>query len=81
MREVKNWRVEYSHDDGRSGTVEIITKVDESPAFHYGNGKCGVLVDNGNRESYDLRYCREEDLHRAMLDDYFGKGLVKVTEL
>lgn len=81
MEEIKKWEVEYSHDDGRSGTVEITTKVGESGAFQYGNGKCGALIDGKHREGYDLRYCREKDLHRAMLEDYFGKGLVKATEI
>lgn len=81
MTEVKRWLVEFSHDDGRSGTVEITTKVGESEAFHYGNGKRGALIDGKNREGYDLRYCMENDLHRAMLEDYFGKGLVKATEI
>ena len=80
-KEIKKWRVEFSHNDGREGTVEITTEVMESAAFQYGNGMCGVLKDGKHREGYDLRYCTEKDLHKAMLEDYFGEGLVKATEV
>lgn len=82
-REVKKWKVEYSHDDGRSGVVEATTQVGKSGAFEYGNQKAGTLkVDgDGYAQYYDLRYSTEKDLHKAMLKNYFGNGLVKATEI
>lgn len=78
----KRWIVEYDHKDGRKGTVEIETEVTKSPCFEYGNGKAGILRIQKYKESklYDLRYCKEKDLHRAMVKDFFGDGLVKATE-
>lgn len=82
MNETKKWMIEYSHDDGRSGVVEATTKVGKNDAFfQYGNGMSGVLKVGGDAQLYDLRYCTESDLHRVMLDTYFGKGLVKATEI
>lgn len=49
MSETKKWSVEYSHSDGRAGTVEAVTEVSESGAFEYGNGKCGTLAIDGYR--------------------------------
>lgn len=81
MTETKKWSVEYSHDDGRSGTVKVTTEVGKSGAFQYGNGKSGALTVDGFTQGYDLRYCNRKDLHMVMLEDYFGKGLVKATEI
>lgn len=78
-KEVKKWDVEYSHDDGRSGTVEVETEVRKSDCFSYGNGKSGGLTINGHTVYYDLRY-NTGDLHKIMLIDYFGKGLVKAKK-
>lgn len=80
-KEVKRWSVEYSHDDGREGTVEIITEVGKADGFQYGNGKYGMLKEGNYERVYDLRYCKEKDLHAAMLKDYFGDGLDKATEI
>lgn len=80
-REEKHWMVEYSHDDGRHGTVEVITEIEKSGAFDYGNGKCGCLTIGDYMQGYDLRYNTEKDLHMVMLKDYFGKGLKTVTEI
>ena len=80
-KEIKKWTVYYSHDDGRSGTVEITTSVGESAAFDYGNRKSGAIEIGEFIQGYDLRYCREKDLHMVMLKEYFGKGLVKATEI
>ena len=79
--EVKRWRVKYSHNDGRSGEVEAITKVSESGAFQYGNGKAGALIVDGYTYRHDLRYCKEKDLHMVMLKEYFGNGLVTAIEV
>lgn len=79
--EEKNWKVQYAHADGRSGEVEAKTEISESGAFDYGNRKSGALIINGYPNGYDLRYCREDDLHMVMLKEYFGKGLVKATEV
>lgn len=76
----KKWLVTYDHKDGRAGTVEIETEVADSGAFAYGNGKAGVLRECGQTFGYDLRYCKG-DLHRVMLDEYFGNGLVKAEEV
>ena len=76
----KKWCVSYAHADGRSGQVEVVTEVMDSPAFHYGNGKMGVLKIDLLIEPYDLRYA-SGDLHKLMLEEYFGKGLVKAVEL
>lgn len=77
----KKWRVEYSHKDGRRGTVEVTTEISESGAFDYGNRKCGLLTVGDFEQPYDLRYIRGEDLHMAMLKNYFGEGIVKATEI
>ena len=79
-KEVKKWDVEYSHDDGRNGVVEVVTEVGKSDAFNYENGKCGALTVGDFMQGYDLRYCREKDLHMVMLKEYFGNGLVKAEE-
>ena len=81
MREAKKWSIEYSHSDGRSGTVEAVTEISKSGAFEYGNGKCGTLEIDGDLTSYDLRYSREKDLHMVMIKEYFGKGLVNATPI
>ena len=81
MVEKKRWKVEYSHADGRKGTVEVVTIVGESGAYKYGNGKYGAIVIGDYDQGYDLRYCREKDLHKVMLNTYFGQGLVKATEI
>lgn len=78
--EVKRWNVTYNHEDGRSGTVEAVTEIQKSGGFRYGNGKAGGLTIDGYTTVYDLRY-EHGDLHRLMLDSYFGKGLVKATEI
>ena len=78
--EVKRWNVAYSHEDGRSGRVEVETEVGESGAFQYGNGKYGALMVGDFEQGYDLRY-NNGDLHRLMLEDYFGKGLVEAVEI
>lgn len=79
--EVKRWKVKYSHKDGRSGEVEAVTEVGASGAFQYGNGKAGALIVDGYTNGYDLRYCREKDLHMVMLKEYFGDGLVDAVEV
>ena len=82
MSETKRWSVEYSHDDGRSGTVEAVTEIERVKEPYYGNGKYGALTVNGEyKYGYDLRYNRERDLHMVMINAYFGKGLVKATEI
>ena len=78
--DVKRWNVAYAHEDGRSGVVEVQTEVQDSGAFQYGNGKAGGLTVDGYLRVYDLRY-EHGDLHRLMLEDYFGKGLVEATEI
>ena len=79
-KEVKRWNVAYSHKDGRAGLVEVETEIQQSGAFQYGNGKAGCLTVDGYQRFYDLRY-EHGDLHRLMLEDYFGKGIVEVVEL
>ncbi len=81
-KEIKKWDVEYDHKDGRKGRVEVTTEVHRSGAFDYGNNRGGVLtimqpkgVDS-LEQAYDLRYCRG-DLHMAMIDEFFGKGLIR----
>lgn len=76
----KKWLVTYDHKDGRAGTVEVETEVADSGAFAYGNRKAGVLRESGQMYGYDLRYCKG-DLHKVMLDEYFGKGLVNAEEV
>ena len=78
--EFKKWSVQYNHNDGRSGVVEVITEINKAKAFEYGNGKCGRLTVGEFQQVYDLRYNSSKDLHMAMLRDYFGDGLVKATE-
>lgn len=81
--ETKRWMVEYSHADGRSGVVEVATVIGKSETAKYGNRMYGGLsiVSFGFQQSYDLRYCKEKDLHMVMLKDYFGRGLVKAIEI
>lgn len=81
MSEVKKWDIQYSHSDGRAGVVEVTTEISKSGAFDYGNGKCGALIINGYSNVYDLRYNTAKDLHMEMIKDYFGKGLVKASEI
>ena len=77
----KKWKVVYSHDDGRSGTVEAVTELQKDESIMYGNKTYGSLSVNNERVNvYDLRYSRG-DLHRIMLEEYFGQGLVEATEL
>ena len=78
---MKKWVVEYDHKDGRKGTIEVTTEIAKSGAFQYGNGKSGMLTVGDFRQGYDLRYCRRKDLDMVMIEDYFGKGLVKATEV
>lgn len=80
-KEIKKWTVYYSHEDGRSGTVEVTTEVGKSGAFQYGNGKYGAITVGDFEQGYDLRYCTRKDLHRVMLEEYFGKGLMTATEI
>lgn len=79
--ERKNWVVNYSHKDGRHGTVNVMTEIDESKAFNYGNNKCGLLTVGEFSQGYDLRYNHEKDLHMVMMRDYFGDGLVSAIEV
>ena len=79
--EKKNWIVKYSHRDGRNGTIEATTEIEESGCFEYGNRKSGLLTVATFTQPYDLRYCREKDLHMVMLRDYFGDGLVEAQEI
>ena len=81
MNETKKWIVEYRHADGRSGSVKAETEISKSGCFDYGNGKAGALYIDGSPTTYDLRYVNEDDLHRVMIKEYFGKGLVNATEL
>lgn len=76
----KKWLVTYDHKDGRAGTVEVMTEVSDSGAFAYGNRKAGALWVERQMFGYDLRYCKG-DLHRVMLDEFFGAGLVKAEEV
>ena len=79
--ETKKWIVDYDHKDGRAGRVEATTEIMKSGGFQYGNGKSGALTIKGYQPVvYDLRY-NHGDLHRLMLADYFGKGLVRATEI
>ena len=79
--EKKSWKVEYSHRNGRKGTIDATTEISKSGAFDYGNGKAGLLTVGNFMQGYDLRYCRAKDLHMVMLEEYFGDGLVKATEI
>ena len=81
MAEIKKWVVEYDHKDGRHGTIEATTEIGKSGGFQYGNGKAGLLTIGSFEQCYDLRYNRDKDLHMLMLKDYFGKGMVKATEI
>ena len=81
MAETKKWRVDYDHKDGRHGTVEVSTEVGETGAFKYGNGKYGAIICDGFEQGYDLRYSNSKDLHRVILNEFFGEGLVKATEI
>lgn len=81
MSAKKRWTVEYSHSDGRKGKVEVTTEISKSGAFSYGNGKAGLLTVGDFAQPYDLRYNRGKSLHMEMIRDYFGKGLVRVTEI
>lgn len=81
MSETKKWIVEYSHADGRNGTVKVTTEISKSGCFDYGNGKSGALFVDGYTNVYDLRYNTADDLHMEMIKDYFGNGLVKATEV
>lgn len=78
--EIRTWMVEYDHKDGRSGKVTARTEVTKGGGFQYGNGKAGCLKVGDYTRVYDLRY-NKGDLHRVMIDDYFGSGLVAVTEM
>lgn len=79
-KDIKKWKVKYDHKDGRSGEVDVITKILKSGAFDYGNGKAGELIINDVMQGYDLRYNNEKDLHMVMIKDYFGDGLVEAEE-
>lgn len=79
--ETKNWEIEYSHDDGRAGTVRARTEISKSEEYTYGNKKYGALRINGEPVIYDLRYNRAKDLHLVMLQEYFGNGLVRAIEV
>ena len=81
MAEIKKWVVEYDHKDGRQGKVEATTEIGESGGFRYGNGKAGLLTIGKFEQCYDLRYINDDDLHMAMLRDYFGKGLTRATQV
>ena len=81
MKDIKKWKVTYDHKDGRSGTVEVETEIQKAPGFQYGNGKSGAItVEGSDPRVYDLRY-ESGDLHKLMLDDYFGRGLVEAKEI
>ena len=79
--EIKNWKVEYKHNDGREGELSVTTEISKSGAFDYGNGKSGALIIDGYPNVYDLRYNTAKDLHMQMIKDYFGKGLVSATAI
>lgn len=81
--ELKRWSVEYAHEDGRAGVLECTTELAKSDRLDYGNGFHGCLkvVGDGYPNVYDLRYNKEDDLHMVMLRDYFGKGLLRATEI
>lgn len=76
----KTWNVTYDHEDGRNGTIRVTTEV-EKVDNQYGNQKYGRMVVERFAQVYDLRYNKDKDLHMAMLNDYFGKGLVKAEEV
>ena len=80
--EVKRWMVEYDHKDGRNGKAEATTEIYKSGDFSYGNGMAGRINVNDDAwaRNYDLRY-EKGDLHRLMLADYFGNGLVNAIEI
>lgn len=80
MESIKTWVVEYDHKDVRHGQVKVETEVTDSRANRYGNGKCGCLTVGGETTVYDLRYTKGEDLHKVMIEQFFGSGLVKATE-
>ena len=75
----KMWNVSYDHKDGRSGVVKVETEVFDSGAFAYGNGKGGCITVDDFEQGYDLRYVHDDDLHMAMIREFFGKGLIKAT--
>ena len=75
----KEWIVVYNHKDGRSGTVEVTTELFKSGGFQYGNGMGGCICIGDYESGYDLRY-NTGDLHRLMIEDCFGEGLVEATE-
>ena len=77
----KKWKVDYKHSDGREGTVRVTTELQKSGAFGYGNGMGGQLTVDTYERSYDLRYCKEKDLHMVMLKEYFGAGFVSADEV
>ena len=74
--EFKSWEVTYDHKDGRSGTLKVETEVTEDKASKYGNGKSGCLRIGTTKELYDLRY-EHGDPHKAMIESYFGTGLIE----
>ena len=78
--EMKKWIVEYDHKDGRSGKIKVITAISQGSEFQYGNGKGGCIKIGDHIWVYDLRY-NKGDLHKVMLNDYFGKGIVSVIEI
>lgn len=78
---MKKWLVAYDHGDGRYGLVTVMTELTETKCQLYGNEKVGVLIVDGLQEIFDLRYCRDKDLHFSMLKSYFGAGLYGVKEL
>lgn len=78
--EERIWNVKYDHKDGRAGVVSVVTHIKESGAFRYGNNKYGILIVGDYRHGYDLRY-NKGDLHKVMINDYFGDGIVEITEI
>ena len=78
--ETKYWIVEYKYSDGRHGKVYVTTIVSKSESFEYGNGKSGLLTVDGIDWGYDLRYSLEDDLHLAMIKDFFGSGFTSAYE-
>lgn len=81
MKDTKMWMVKYNHNDGRNGKVKVTTEIHKSADFEYGNHKTGSVTVEGYTRYYDLRYCTAQDLHTAMVEDYFGGGLQGVTEI
>lgn len=75
--ETKQWSVEYDHEDGRKGTLQVTTEIMKSGGFQYGNRKAGRLTVEGFEQIYDLRY-NHGDLHMVMLKGYFGIGRAHV---